>query len=361
MKKLYLLPLILIACCYSFSAQGEKLSADNIANNPQEAFYYLKQLEEYYSLLWDGKDKDLKKYNIDESAKEQKSIIHHFKIDEIRTGGAQDERLKIAEKRGFFNLMEKVSNAPLKTTVDLENINYKITGTLLVSKYIYYLKILRLAQKNEWEKVAHNLTVWTNAISIIKTNGTLNKEIKRLIEHLLANYEIPDKEKKIILELKERLFVFSSDTPLTGKSNTVNNEVIKTKESSGKIILKDKITTVSLGGLNFYIKVLWCCNSDYSNPAFIKGSAAVDGTSSGTATSSFTLGGISFSSGAIITISNVFGTIAGTPKIITDKANHTKTITVDAYITYTITATGGGKTSSSGYNMVIPLSATIKE
>lgn len=152
------------------------------------------------------------------------------------------------------------------------------------------------------------------------------------------------------------------DAPLASKSDAGNNEV-KTKKSSGKFILKDKIApALSLGGVDFYIKALGCCNGDYSNPAFIIGNAAINGTITDSATSSFSWGGVSFPAGSKITISNVSGSIegAGIPKKITvDESNHTKTVTVGVYVIYTITATGGGKTAVDTRNMTIPLSATI--
>ncbi len=210
MKTIYkiLTLIILIIACNDGYSKGNNVT-EKITNNPKEAYFYVKQLESYYPLLWTGEDKSIKGYNTDESAMEQNSI-YDFKIDKIRNNGPQDKRLKIAEGRGFFQLLEKAFNAPLKTVVDIRGkhgsseFNYKLAGTLLVSKYIYYLKILRLANEKQWEKVAHNLKVWTNAIAVIKPNGTHKKGVKRLIDHLLTNYKIPDKEKKIILKLQKQ-------------------------------------------------------------------------------------------------------------------------------------------------------------
>lgn len=124
-------------CSYGYGQSNNNVN--KIANDPKEAYFYLKQIESYYPLLWKGEDENLKGYSIDESAKEQKSI-YYFKIDNIRTNGPQDKRLKIAEERGFFKLIEKAFNAPSKTVVDIrggaesKSFNYKLAGTLLVSK-----------------------------------------------------------------------------------------------------------------------------------------------------------------------------------------------------------------------------------
>ncbi len=151
------------------------------------------------------------------------------------------------------------------------------------------------------------------------------------------------------------------DVSIVDKSNSENNEIIKIENSKVKIIVKDKIIALKLGGLSFYIKALGYCNGDYSTPVITNGSVSSDGPTSGSSTSKFILSGVSFASGSTVRISNVSGTIVGPPTIITDTAPHSKTISVDVYITYTIIATDGNQTSSAPRNMVIPLSATIKE
>ncbi len=145
----------------------------------------------------------------------------------------------------------------------------------------------------------------------------------------------------------------------------VNNMVIDCFDwmgASGFAVEVGPKTACEKGGVTFKVVAMGYCNGNYNSPAITNGSAASDGPTSGSSTSNFTLGGVSFGPGSTIGITNISGTITGTPTITTDDANHSKTIYVDVYITFTITATdGNGHTSSSSFNTVITLSATISE
>jgi len=159
------------------------------------------------------------------------------------------------------------------------------------------------------------------------------------------------------------LFVFSSCK--TGKdvtaqnANNTENKIVNTRKAPP--ILKDKTTlALSLGGLDFYIKALGCCNNNYSNPSVIVGSVGVKGILHGSAVSNFNLAGVPFPAGSTIEISNVTSSIPEKPVIKTD-ANLTKTITVNVRVGYTIIAKGGGRTSEATTYMTLPLSATIKQ
>jgi hypothetical protein len=211
MKKLYLLPLILLACCYSFSAQGEKLSTDNIANNPQESFYYINQLEKHYPLLWKHENKELDKFDIAEKTKEY-NAIYLFKINEIKPDGYIVKLASLAKQDGIFTLLEKAYQAPLKTIADIGNYDkspvefkQKLASSLLQLKYIYYYKILKQSEEGKWEEVVKDLTIWANAFLVINNNKTFTKSISRLIIHLIENYKIPDKEKEAILKLEKHV------------------------------------------------------------------------------------------------------------------------------------------------------------
>jgi len=211
MKKLFFSLSVFMVCCCCFSKQIEKFAVKNINNNPREAFFYVKQVEKFYPLLWKGKAKSLKGDNIEEFWKDQDAIVN-FKINQIKAGGALEKRWKIATQQGFFNLMEEAFKAPLKNVVDLGNEtakndspSQKVIATLLVSRYIYYLQILRLAEKNRWEEVIHNLAVWENAVSVVRPNELFKNNIMRIINHILATYKIPEPQKDIVLKLKKKL------------------------------------------------------------------------------------------------------------------------------------------------------------
>lgn len=211
MKKLCSAFAVFMLFCCDFFAQTEASGINDIANNPQEAFYYIKQLETFYPLLWKGESESLKDYRVDAYGEERDAICT-FQIAEIRIGGPLDERRKIAEQQGFFTLMKNAADAPRKSVVDLrETLSdtrgsaHKIIATLLICRYIYYLQILQQAERGEWTDVARHLTSWASVISTVRPNGTFQVHLEKLLDHLLAKYSIPDREKNTLLTLKKRL------------------------------------------------------------------------------------------------------------------------------------------------------------
>ncbi len=159
------------------------------------------------------------------------------------------------------------------------------------------------------------------------------------------------------------LLAFSScktveNAPLACKSNIENNEIVKIKKSGG--IIAQKKATILLGGVNFYIMTTGSCNDDYNNPAITNVSANISGTISDITTISCYVGGYAFPSGSTITISGISGVTVGEPVITTDMTRHTKTIIVEVYVTYTITAKNGDITKVETFHTTMPLSVTIE-
>ncbi len=163
MRTIYMLFIIIsvISCSRVYSKNNT--SIDKIANNPEEAYFYIKQLKSYFPLLWEGKGSE--RFDISERTREHNDI-YFFRIDKIKPNGPIAALSMIADKRGFFKLLEKAYQAPLKNVGDIGNYDdfpiefkQKLAGALLQLKYIYYFKILKLAKENRWVILTKDLII----------------------------------------------------------------------------------------------------------------------------------------------------------------------------------------------------------